>query len=137
MLGATFYDLETILLRKDISLVYKLNFLVGTEKYKFNLDISQYQDRITHEHIKMASDFTLNTVKSNKPLSPRLKGICGVDCQQCKEFNKSYKGAGFNCWSGRHCDIFDCCVIKKSLLNCENCKIRYNCVLMKKHKNFV
>jgi len=131
MLGATFYDLESILLRKDISIINKLNILVGTEKYKFNLDISQYKDWITPEHIKMASDFALDTVKSNKPLSPRLKGICGKDCQQCKDFNKSCKGAGFSCWSGRHCDIFDCCIIKKSYSNCQDCNKINNCILIK------
>ncbi|MCX6335645.1 MAG: hypothetical protein NT092_15325 [Bacteroidia bacterium] len=136
MLGATFYDLESLLLQKSISIINKHNFLVGTEKYKFNLDISQYMDKITPEHIKTASEFALKTVKSDKPLALRLKGICGADCPQCKNFNKSCKGAGFNCWSGRQCDIFNCCVIKKSYSNCGDCNKIDNCFIIKKQKNF-
>ena len=136
MLGATFYDLESLLLRKNISIINKRNFLVGTEKYKFNLDIRRYKDKITPEHIKIASDFALSTIKSDKPLSPRLKGICGADCRQCKNFNKSCKGAGFNCWSGKQCDIFNCCVIRKSYSNCGDCNKIDNCFLIKKQKNF-
>lgn len=135
MLGATFYDMESLLLRKNISIISKLNFLVGTEKYKFNLDISQYKDKITPEHIKMATEFALETVKLDKSLEIRLKGVCGTDCQQCKNFNKSCRGAGFRCCSGSQCEIFDCCVIKKSYSDCEDCSKKNNCILIKK-QNF-
>ncbi len=131
MLGATFYDLEALLLQKNISIINKLSVLVGTKKYKFSHDISQYKDKITSEHIKMATDFALNSVKLDKPLPLRLKGICGLDCQQCNNFNKSCKGAGFNCWSGRHCEIFDCCVIKKSYSTCGDCDTRLICIKIK------
>jgi len=136
MLGATFYDLESLLLRKNISIINKQNFLVGTEKYKFNLDISQYKERINPKHIKIASEFALNTIKLDKPLPLRLQGICGADCRQCKNFNNSCRGAGFNCWSGIQCDIFNCCAIKKSYSNCQDCNKIYNCILIKKQKNF-
>lgn len=127
MLGATLFDLEALLLQKNISIINKLSVLVGTKKYEFSPDVSQYKDKITSEHIKMATDFALNSIKLDKPLPLRLKGICGLDCQQCNNFNKSCKGAGFNCWSGRHCEIFNCCVIKKSYLTCEECGTRFNC----------
>jgi flavodoxin len=136
MLGATFYDLEALLLQKNISIINKLNLAVGTKKYEFNLDVAQYKDNITLDHLQVASDFALRTVRLDKPLSIRLKGICGINCQQCNNFNKSCKGAGFNCWSGRHCDIFNCCVIKKSYSTCQDCSKRYNCILIKKQKNF-
>lgn len=132
MLGATFYDLESHLLQKNISLINKINIRVGTEKYKFNRNINQYKDKITSEHIKIATDFALNTVKLDKPLNLRLNGICGIDCRQCNYFNKSCKGAGFNCWSGRNCDVFNCCVINKSYSTCQDCNRRYNCILIKK-----
>jgi flavodoxin len=131
MLGATFYDLEALLLQKNISIINKLSVLVGTKKYEFNHDVSQYKDKITSEHIKMATDFALNSAKLDKPLPLRLKGICGLDCQQCNNFNKSCKGAGFNCWSGRHCEIFDCCVIKKSYSICGDCDTRFSCIKIK------
>ena len=134
MLGATFYDLEALLLQKDISIINRLNVLVGTNKYKFNLDVSKYKEKITSEHIQVANDFALSTVVLDKPLPLRLKGICGLDCQQCNDYNKTCKGAGYNCWSGSHCIIFDCCVIKKSYLTCGDCDNRLNCNTIKNRK---
>jgi flavodoxin len=136
MPGATFYDLEALLLQKDISIINKLKLLVGTKEYKFSLDIKQYKEKITSEHLQTTHDFALRTVALDKPLSLRLKGICGKDCQQCNEFNKSCKGAGYHCWSGSHCEIFDCCVIKKSYLTCEDCDNRLNCSKIRNKNNF-
>ncbi|MDP4221871.1 MAG: hypothetical protein Q8868_01050 [Bacteroidota bacterium] len=137
MLGATIFDLESILLCKSISVINKHSFRVGTEEYRFNLNVSQYKDEITPEHIKMASDFALATIGSDKPLSIRLKGICGADCMKCSNFNRSCRGAGFSCCSGRQCDIYNCCIIRKSYSGCEDCNKRSNCLLIKKQNNFV
>jgi flavodoxin len=128
MMGATFYDLEALLLQKDISIINKLNVLVGTKAYKFSRDINKYKEKITEEHLQISYDFALRTVTLDKPLPLRLKGICGLDCRQCVDFNKMCKGAGYHCWSGSHCDIFDCCVIKKSYLTCNECDNRLNCI---------
>ena len=136
MPGATFYDLESILLQKNISIINRLNFRVGTEKYRFNLNISQYKDKVTPEHIKEAAGFALKTIKLDKPLDIRLQGVCGSDCRLCRYFNKSCRGAGFSCWSGRQCDIFNCCVLQKSYSNCMDCNKSFNCVHIKKQNNF-
>jgi flavodoxin len=136
MLGATFYDLEALLLNKDISVINKLNILVGTKEYKFSLDINQYKEKISSEHLQKAYYFAHRTIELDKPLSLRLKGICGLDCQQGNDFNKTCKGAGYHCWSGSHCEIFDCCVIKKSYLTCGDCDNRLNCGKIRNNNNF-
>jgi hypothetical protein len=127
MLGATFYDLEALLFQKDILIFNKLNLHVGIKQYKFTPDISQYKEKITSEHLQTAYNFALRTITLDKPLPIRLKGICGLDCQLCNDFNKSCRGAGYQCWSGNNCDIFNCCVIKKSYLTCGDCDNRLNC----------
>jgi flavodoxin len=134
MLGATIYDLEARLLQKDIKVVDKLNISVGTEKYKFNQDIRQYKEKITPEHLQTAKDFALSVILKQNPLKLRLKGVCGKDCQTCQEFNKSCKGAGYSCWSGVHCEIYNCCVTKKSFLTCGECNFRLNCDKLKNVK---
>jgi flavodoxin len=135
MLGATFYDLEAILLQKNISIFNKLNLVVGTKKYKFNPDVSQYKDKITSDHLQAAYHFGLNTVTLDKPLSLRLKGICGLDCLECNKFNKSCKGAGYHCWSGTHCELFECCVIRKCYFTCGDCESRLTCTKIINRKN--
>jgi flavodoxin len=135
MLGATFYDLEALLLKKNITIINKLSVLVGTEKYKFSRDINQYKDMVTSEHIDMSTDFALNSLNSVRPLRLRLKGICGKDCQLCSDYGISCKGAGYNCWSGSHCEIFNCSVIKKSYSYCEDCNNKSNCVIIKNQNN--
>ena len=135
MLGATFYDLEARLLQKNIILVDKINLLVGTEKYKFKQDISQYKELIKPEHLQSARQFARNAILKQNNLPMRLKGACGKDCSDCPDFNISCKGAGFECWSEKDCKIFDCCVIKKSYLTCEECNNRLNCNLVKETKN--
>jgi flavodoxin len=137
MLGATFYDLEALLLQRNISIINKLKLSVGTMEYKFSLDRSRYKEQITSKHLQSAYNFALRTAALDKPLSVRLKGVCGADCQLCKEFNKSCKGAGYNCWSGRQCEIFNCCVVKKSYSSCEDCDHRLGCSKINKTKNFV
>jgi hypothetical protein len=134
MLGATIYDLEARLLQKDIKVVDKLNISVGTEKYKFTQDIRQYKEKITPEHLQTAKDFALKAISKQDLLILRLKGVCGKDCQTCQEYNKSCKGAGYSCWSGAHCEIFDCCVTKKSFLTCGECNFRLNCDKLKNVK---
>lgn len=130
MLGATFYDLEALLLKQNILIINKLAVLVGTKKYKFSRNVSQYKDKIVSEHIELAADFCLNSLRLVRPLPLRLKGICGKDCRRCSDFGKSCKGAGYNCWSGRHCEIFNCCVIKKSYSTCDDCNNKFNCSMI-------
>lgn len=127
MLGATFYDLEALLLKRNISIFNELKLCVGTMEYKFSLDKSQYKEQVTSEHLQSAYNFALKTVTLDKPLPVRLKGVCGVDCQFCNEFNKSCNGAGYNCWSGRQCEIFNCCVITKSYYSCKDCNHQFDC----------
>jgi flavodoxin len=134
MPGATFYDLEALLLQKDISIINELKIPVGIDKYKFNPDVSKYKEKITSEHIQAVTDFALRTVALEKSLPLRLKGICGLNCQSCNDFNKTCQGAGYNCWSGNHCEIFDCCVIKKSYSTCSDCDSRLNCNKIKNIK---
>lgn len=134
MLGATFYDLEALLLQRNISIINRLNLPVGTKKYTFNPDVSLYKEKITQDHIRAANDFALKTVSLKDPLPLRLNGICGLDCQDCPEYNKSCKGAGYNCWSGRHCEIFDCCIVKKSYLICGDCNSKSYCIKIKHNK---
>lgn len=135
MLGATFYDLEARLLHKNIILVDKLNLLIGTEKYKFNQDISQYKELIKPEHLQTARQFARNAISQQENLPLRLTGACGKDCSDCPDFNKTCLGAGFECWSGKNCKIFDCCVIKKSYLSCEDCNNSLNCKMIKEITN--
>jgi flavodoxin len=127
MLGATIYDLEALLLQRDISIINRLNLLVGTKKYNYNPDVSQYKEKITQDHLLVAKNFALQTVSLKNPLPLRLNGVCGSDCQECPEYDKSCKGAGYNCWSGRKCKIFECCVIKRSFLTCGDCDGKSNC----------
>jgi flavodoxin len=135
-LGATFYDMEALLLSRNISILNKLNVCVGTQDYKFSPDINRYQEKIKSEHLRKASDFAQETIKLDKPLPIRLKGICGVDCLECGYLNKSCKGAGYNCWSGRQCDLFECCVIRRSYLTCSDCNELLSCSKIKNKINF-
>jgi flavodoxin len=130
MLGATIYDLEARLLQRGIKLVDKLNVMVGTEKYKFNQDVNQYKELIKSEHLQSAKDFALRALSRQDPISLRLTGTCGKDCLKCQDY-KACKGAGYNCWSGKQCVIFDCCVINNSYLTCGECNYRLNCTLIK------
>jgi flavodoxin len=134
MLGATFYDLEALLLQKNIALINELNLVVGTEKYKFSRDISQYQEKITREHLQKAVDFALLTTAKKRALPLRLQGVCGKDCQGCARFNKTCQGAGHRCWSGSRCKIFNCAVIKNSFLSCVDCTKSARCTLIKNNK---
>jgi hypothetical protein len=134
MLGATFYDLEALLLHKNIAVINKLNLLVGTEKYKFSRDINQYQEKITRVHLQQAVDFALQTITKTDFLPLRLQGACGKDCQRCASFNETCQGAGYRCWSGSQCEIFNCAVIKNSYLNCEDCIKSVSCNRIKKYE---
>lgn len=134
MLGATFYDLEARFLQKNIPLVGKLNVKVGTEKYKFNLNVNNYKEKILPEHLNAAKKIASEAVSNKTPFSVRLIGVCGKNCQECKKFNKECKGAGFSCWSGSNCEIFNCCVIKKSLSSCDDCSSKDTCSKIKDKK---
>lgn len=128
MLGATFYDMEALLLQKDILLVNKLNLIVGTEKYRFHKNINQYKEEITSEHIITAKEFALQTISLDKPLPLRLNTVCGNNCLKCSRYGNDCRGAGYQCWSASNCEIFECCVIKKSLEDCRNCSTWRNCI---------
>jgi hypothetical protein len=136
MQGATFYDLEALLLQKEISLIGELKVVVGTRAYQYNRDITRYKERITSEHLSAAHEFALMTKSADMPVSKRLTGVCGRNCQQCNNFNKSCKGAGFHCWSGAYCEVFNCCVIRKSYQTCEDCDKRLNCCKIGDSKRF-
>ena len=128
MLGATFYDMEALLLQKSIILVNKLNLILGTEKYSFHKNINQYREEITSEHITTAKEFALQTISLDKPLPMRLNTVCGNNCLKCSRYGNKCKGAGYQCWSEKNCDIFECCVIRKSLEVCRNCSTWRNCI---------
>lgn len=95
MLGATFYDLEARLLQKNIEITGELKIMVGTEKYKFKQDVSQYKELIRPEHFQSAKQFALDVINKQNPIGLRLHSICCRDCSDCPDFNKLCKGARF------------------------------------------
>lgn len=129
MLGATIIDMEARLRQKGIQLVGKLNLCVGTERYRFRQDVSQYAERITEAHVLEAKEFARNCcLQKTEPVELRLLGICGKDCNKCQRYlEQQCEGAGNKCWSGSNCEVFECCVIKKSLTACDKCKVRQSC----------
>jgi flavodoxin len=128
MFGATFYDMEALLLQKGIVLVNKLNLIVGMEKYKFHKNIRQYKEKITPEHIITAKEFALRTISLDKPSPLRLNTVCGNNCLKCSRYSNDCKGAAYQCWSEKKCKIFECCVIRKSLEDCRICPTWKNCM---------
>jgi hypothetical protein len=129
MLGATLIDMEARLRQVDSQLIGKLNLCVGTEQYRFRQDVSQYVEQITKAHILEAKQFARHCcLQKAKPVELRLWGICGKNCSKCARYQeRQCEGAGIRCWSGSNCEVFDCCVIKKSLTGCDKCKIGQSC----------
>lgn len=128
MLGATFYDMEARLLQRGIVVVNKLNLIVGTEKYRFHKNLSQYREKITPQHLITAKEFALRTISLEEPSPLRLKTVCGNDCLKCSRYGSVCRGANYKCWSESNCEIFECCVIKKSLEDCHSCPTWKNCI---------
>jgi flavodoxin len=128
MLGATFYDMETLLLQRGIVVVNKLNLTVGTEKYRFHQNVSQYKEKITSQHLITAKEFASRTISLEAPLPLRLNTVCGNNCLKCSRYGNDCKGAGYQCWSEKNCAIFECCVIRKSLEGCRSCSTWRNCI---------
>jgi flavodoxin len=128
MLGATLIDMEAILRQCGTQFIGGLALRVGTDKYRFHRDVSQYIDQITDAHINQAREFARGFLQPVEPIELRMQGLCGRDCRQCSKYKKQQcDGAGIQCWSGRHCYIFECCVLKKNLLGCEQCTNSPSC----------
>jgi|GEM_PF-1802402 len=122
MPGAVFIDMEAELLQNGNKIIHKLGVCVGTEKYKFQLKVNLYKENITEDHISRAAAFADECKIDKQPIEIRLKGICGADCTICKNMlERKCRGAAFECRSGKNCEIFNCCVIKQSLMSCDMC----------------
>jgi flavodoxin len=130
MLGATLIDMEAILRQHGARFVGGLALRVGTEQYRFRHDVSQYADVVTDTHIALAREFARRFFRPVEPVGLRLRGVCGRDCRECSKYREhKCEGAGMRCWSGRHCRAFDCCILKKSLDECERCTESRSCGL--------
>lgn len=130
MLGATLIDLEAVVRQHGHRFFGGLAVRVGTEKYRFRQDVSQYAEAITDQHVTLAERFACRFRKSLRSVRPRLRGACGRDCRQCLKYReRQCEGAAVRCWSGRDCRVFDCCVLKKSLDACASCPENGSCAL--------
>ena len=130
MLGATLIDMEAILRQHGATFVGALALRVGTERYRFRQNVSQYTDRVADTHIALARKFARRLFQPVEPVKLRLRGVCGRDCQKCLKYReRKCEGAAVRCWSGRHCPVFDCCILKKSLDACERCTEHRTCGL--------
>jgi flavodoxin len=122
MIGATLIDMEATLRQNRTLFLGGLAVCVGTDEYRFRQDVSQYVDHVNDEHLSRASEFTRAILARGKPVDLRLQGVCGRDCRQCPKYKqRQCEGAGARCWSGRNCQVFECCIIKRSLTRCEKC----------------
>ena len=122
MPGATLIDMEALLRQNRKKFMGGLALRVGADKYRFRQDVSQYVDRLSDAHLFEATNFARTVIQRDAPLPVRLQGACGRDCHQCSKYKRrECEGAGVRCWSGRHCPVFDCCIIKNSLSGCESC----------------
>ena len=123
MVGATLIDMEALLRQKGKQFMGGLAVRVGTDKYRFRQDVNRYVDRLSNSHLSEAADFARAVVRRDALLPVRLHGVCGRDCRRCSKYQSGEcEGAGARCWSGRNCEVFDCCIIKKSLTGCDKCK---------------
>ncbi len=121
MLGATLIDMEALLRQNRKQFMGGLALRVGTDKYQFRQDVNQYVDLVADAHVSEASEFARRVVRG-EPETIRLKGVCGRDCSRCRKYQqRECEGAGVRCWSGRNCQVFECCIIKRSLTGCEKC----------------
>jgi len=122
MLGATLIDMEALLRQNHKQFMGGLAVRVGTDKYRYRQDVSQYVDRLTESHFSEAIDFARSVVRRDGPLPVRLQGVCGRDCRLCSKYNRGEcEGAGVRCWSRRNCEVFNCCIVKRSLSGCDKC----------------
>jgi len=122
MLGATLIDMEALLRQNRTQFLGGLAVRVGTDKYRFRQDVNQYVDRVSDAHFSEASEFARRVVRLGEAVTLRLQGACGRDCRQCSKYkHRECEGAGVRCWSGRNCQVFECCIIKRSLTGCEKC----------------
>ena len=129
MPGATLIDMEAGLRQRGRQFVGRLALRVGTEQYRFRRDVNQYVEQITEAHLAQAREFAWRCCrKAVEPVELRLWGICGRNCRMCQKYqDRQCAGAGVECWSGRKCQVLECCVIKKSLTACNQCKTGRSC----------
>jgi hypothetical protein len=133
MLGATLIDMEAILRQHGVEFFGGLALCVGSEKYRFRRDVSQYADKVGEKHFALAAEFAQKFLQPVGPSELRLRGACGKDCRACLKYQEhKCEGAGIRCWSGRHCSAFDCAIPKKSLAACEQCDESLSCGLRTK-----
>ena len=129
MVGATLIDMEARLRQRNIRIVGILAVCVGTERYRFRRDVRHYAERITETHIVEAKAFARHCCFEDvEPVELRLWGMCGKACRTCSRYQQQEcEGAGTRCWSGSDCQIFACCVLKKSLTGCVTCQVGQSC----------
>jgi hypothetical protein len=129
MLGATLIDMEAALRQVGPTFVAGLDLRVGTEQYRFRRDVSQYVEQITETHLLKSRQFARRCgLGTTEPVDLRLRGICGKDCTMCSKCQRRQcAGAAIGCWSGSNCEVFECCVIKKTLAGCITCKKGASC----------
>jgi flavodoxin len=130
ILGGTLLDLVALLRQRGVTLTGTLAIRLGTEAYRFRENINNYVEEITPANLEAARHFSAACSTNPQPLPIRLRGVCSNDCTACASFQTGKcPGAGFNCWSGRECEIYKCCVLKKSLPDCSLCSNFKDCVL--------
>ena len=130
MMGGTLLDMEAILRKQGAVLFGRTAFRLGTEANRYRHNVQEYVEEITVSTLESARIFAKTCVADPSPIPSRLKGICGNECLQCVSFQVGdCPGAGTNCWSGRECDIYKCCVLKKSLPDCGKCQYFIQCNL--------
>jgi len=128
MKGATLIDMEALLRQNGAQFMGGLAVCAGTDKYRFRQDVKDYVDQVTEAHLSRAREFARQVLSRREPVKAGLRGVCGRDCRQCLKYkHHQCEGAGFRCWSGRNCPVFECCVIKRSLTGCEKCPSLGSC----------
>ena len=133
MLGGTLLDMEAILRKQAVILVGKTAIRLGTESYRFRQNVHEYIEEITPSNLETALHFARACSQAPQPIAPRLQGVCGNDCKKCTYYlEEKCRGAGYNCWSGRECEIYKCCVLKKSLPDCGKCRYFNQCNINQK-----
>ncbi|MDK2980996.1 MAG: hypothetical protein PWQ55_1343 [Chloroflexota bacterium] len=128
MLGGTLLDLRAVLRQQGAILLGSTAFRLGTEDYRLRQNIQEYAEAITPANLAAARNFARDCTTAPQPLPMRMRGVCWKDCTQCEAFQAGRcPGAGANCWSGRECEIFKCCIFKKSLPDCAKCRFFEDC----------
>jgi len=133
MLGGTLLDLEALLRQRGAGLCATLAIRLGTEAYRFRQNINNYIEEITPANLEATRNFAATCCNNPRLLPIRMRGVCSSDCASCASFQTGKcPGAGFNCWSGRECEIYKCCMLKKSLPDCSLCSNFKDCDLNQK-----